>query len=503
MEESEKLPKMPEEIPEIPKEVKKKLDALKSKLEQFKKIITKEKDRNIIGISLLPPEKESKDLINVLILINADQEKDPITFMDKIVKFVEKEAQLIDKNIKPRVMSLYDLRESCYDAKYEILKMIAMSAPLYDPMDVLAALRISEIHKTMSIKKFEKYIISYVAAGSLFRGEKSNDIDVYIIVDDTDVKRMSRTELRDKLGAIIRGMGAQAAELTGIKKQFHIQTYILTDFWDSVKDAHPVIFTLLRDGVPLYDRGVFMPWKLLLKMGRIKPSQEAIEMQMDIGERLVERTRFKLLSIVGEDLYYAVLNSAQAALMLYGIAPPTPRETIKLLDKIFVKQEKMLEKKYVDMLEKIFNYYKDIEHRKIKEVSGKDIDDLLKDSEDYLKRIKKLFEQIRKKKDIENTNETYDSCTKIAKEILEINKVKFTDANLLSSFKKVVEDERLPESLGIILKQVIDIKKNTAKKPTTQEIEKIRRDARIYMKTCVDYIQRKNLFELNKIKKEK
>ncbi|MBS3155581.1 hypothetical protein J4404_03750 [Candidatus Woesearchaeota archaeon] len=502
MEESQKLPELPEELPKIPKELQKKLDALKVKLEQFKKVITKEKDKNIIGISLLPPEKENKDIINVLVLVNADHEKDPITFMDKLVKYVEKQAEDIDKSIKPRVMSLYDLRESCYDAKYEILKMIAMSAPLYDPMDVLAALRISEIHKTMSIKKFEKYIISYVAAGSLFRGEKSNDIDVYIVVDDTDVKRMSRTELRDKLGAIIRGMGAQAAEMTGIKKQFHIQTYILTDFWDSVKDAHPVIFTLLRDGVPLYDRGVFMPWKLLLKMGKIRPSQEAIEMQMDIGERLVERTRFKLLSIVGEDLYYALLNTAQAALMLYGIAPPTPKETIELLDKIFVKQEKILEKKYVDMLERIRAYYKDIEHKKVTEVSGKEIDDLLKDAEEYLKRIKKLFTQIQKKKDVENINETYDSCTKIAKEILEISNIKFTDASLLSSFKQALDKERLPENLANILKEVIDMKK-TDKKLTTQEIEKIRRDSRIYMKTCVDYIQRKNLVELNKVKKEK
>ena len=53
MEESRKLPELPEEIPEISKEVQKKLDALKVKLEQFKKILIKEKDKNIIGISLL------------------------------------------------------------------------------------------------------------------------------------------------------------------------------------------------------------------------------------------------------------------------------------------------------------------------------------------------------------------------------------------------------------------------------------------------------------------
>ena len=231
----------------------------------------------------------------------------------------------------------------------------------------------------------------------MFRGEKSNDIDIYIVIDDTDVKKMPRAELKDKLRAIIIGMGFDAARITGVKKQFHVQTYILTDFWDSVKDANPVIYTFLRDGVPLYDRGVFMPWKLLLQMGRIKPSPEAIDMSMDIGEKLIQRAKQKLLSILGEDLYYAVLNPAQAALMLYGLPPATPKETIQLLDDIFVKKEKMLEKKYVDILEKIRKAYKEVEHGKVTSITGKEIDDLLNSADDYLKRVKELFKQIEEK----------------------------------------------------------------------------------------------------------
>src|SRR3989339_2213141 len=143
----------------------------------------------------------------------------------------------------------------------------------------------------------------------------SNDIDVYVVVDDTDVKRMSRFELKDKLRAIIIGQGSEASRVTGVNKQFHVQTYILTDFWESVKDANPVIFTFLRDGVPLYDRGVFMPWKLLLKMGRIKPSSEAIDMFMATGDQMVQRIKFKLKDIGMEDTYYAILTPAQSALM--------------------------------------------------------------------------------------------------------------------------------------------------------------------------------------------
>jgi predicted nucleotidyltransferase len=130
-----------------------------------------------------------------------------------------------------------------------------------------------------ALQFIEKYIVAYVLAGSIVQGKATpeSDIDVFIVIDDTDVKRMTRAELKDKLRAIIIGMGVQAGEITGIRNKINIQVYILTDFWESIKEAHPVIFTFLRDGVPFYDRGIFMPWKQLLKMGRIKPLQRQLK----------------------------------------------------------------------------------------------------------------------------------------------------------------------------------------------------------------------------------
>src|SRR3990167_5653341 len=332
-----------------------------------------------------------KEKINVFILVNDYDNKNPFELKHKITKSCEDTAKAIDKNILLKVRLVSEIKEDCYDARYEYLKLISLSSFVYDPIDFLGGIKVSEIHKTMVLKKFDKYIFSYIAAGSLFRGDKKSfDIDVYIIIDDSDVKRMSRFELRERLRGIILSYGAEAARIAGVKKQFHVQTYILTDFWEAVKDAHPVMFTFIRDGVPLYDRGLFMPWKLLLNMGKIRPSPEAIDMQMDVGEKLLSRTRFKLLSVVGEDLYYAILNPAQAALMLYGVNPPTPKETIDLMREIFVKREKIFEEKNVKLLEDVRKFYKDIEHGTLKEVSGKQIDDLLVKSKEYLKSIRKL-----------------------------------------------------------------------------------------------------------------
>ncbi len=480
----------------IPDDVKAKFEELKSKLDKFKKELLKKFDKYILGISLLPADKEDKKSIKVFVLVDDTDSRNVNKFglRDRLIEIVNKIGTDIDNNLKPEVMLNSELVENCYDGKYEVLNLLSMSAIIYDPKEMLSAIKIAEVHKALVLKKFDRYIVSYIAAGSMFRGEKSNDIDVFILVDDTDVKKMSRFELRDKLRAIIIQMGFQAADFTGVKKQFHIQVYILTDFWEWVKDASPVIFTVLRDGVPLFDKGVFMPWKLLLRMGRIKPSPEAIDMHMSVGEKSIMIAKERLISVVGQDLYYGVLNPAQAALMLYGISPPTHRETIKLLDEIFVKKEKLLEKRYVDILDKLFRFFKDIEHGKIKDFSGKQIDELLKDAEDYMKRLKKLFSQIDKKAQAKTIIEIYDNCIAVAQDVLKAEKINST---LEKGFNGLVKKGIMPERFYGILKSVIKAKKDyESKQLTKQELETVRRSANIFLGAMREYIQRKKSIEL-------
>ena len=60
---------------------------------------------------------------------------------------------------------------------------IAISFPLYDK-GILGALRVAEIHKSLVLQKFERYVVSYVIGGSLVRGEavKTSDVDVFVII---------------------------------------------------------------------------------------------------------------------------------------------------------------------------------------------------------------------------------------------------------------------------------------------------------------------------------
>ncbi len=497
----EKLKEMPVSDEEKQVEaLKKKFEQIKDKLEKLKTKLLSKFEEYIIAIALLPPEKKDSSEISVLVLIDDSDVKKMTRWelKDKLTAVINNLAADIDKNIKPDVMLMTELREICFDGKYDILQLISSSVFIHDPKDVLKALKVSEIHKTMVLKKFEKYVVSYVAVGSLFRGDaRSNDIDVAVVIDDTDVKKMSRFELRDKLGAIIRTLGYDASSITNVKKSFHIQVYILTDFWEAIKEASPVIFTFLRDGIPLYDRGIFNSWKLLLEMGRIRPSPEAIDMHMDMGSRLIERAKGKMLGIVAEDIYYACLNPSQAALMLYGVPPPTPRETIRLMEEIFVSKEKLLEKKYVNILARTFKFYKDIEHTKIKEVKGKDLDVLLKESEIFLKRINTLFTQIEKRTEKKRAMSFYDNTMKIIEDLLHEEGIKYTSVE--SGFKKLCASGKFPKQYLANFKDILKIKESYSKL-SKQEIEKILRENAFLVRIVVDYLQRKKGIELERAK---
>jgi uncharacterized protein (UPF0332 family) len=249
--------------------------------------------------------------------------------------------------------------------------------------------------KLAVVQKFERYIMNVVLFGSLSRGQatEESDIDLAVIVDDTDLKNMSRSEARKRLMAMINKAGHEIFPKFGA-----IQVYLLTDVWDWIKDASPVIFTLLRDGVPLYDTGLFTPWRLLLKTGKIKPSPEAISNFQKSGRLLLKIVGNEINELISEKLYQSMLMPAQAALMLYGVMPMTYREAPILLRKIFVEQEKILEPEYPKWLEEVIEARKSVEHTDKKQLSGEELQKHYDRAEKFNKRMDKLYEQIKKEK---------------------------------------------------------------------------------------------------------
>lgn len=488
----------------------KEMEKVKEKLESLKKyLLNKYKFIEAIGIippqaaemfdeeNELPEEEKKNKPMHLAVILPDDKEKEFNEIKKEIVKKIQDDKQKIWLNL----FLERDLWEICMDSKYNIIEAIGMCFPLFDK-GILGALRVAQIHKSLVLRKFEKYVYSYVIGGSLVRGEakKTSDVDVYIIIDDTDVKRMPRLELKEKLRNIIYSYVMQAGELAGVQNKLSPQIYLLTEFWEGVKDANPIFFTFIRDGSPLYDRGGFLPWKLLLRMGKIKPSPESIDGFMSVGDKTTEIAKRKLLDIVIGDIYWGVSMPTQGLLMLYGLPPTNVPETVREFRRIFVEKEKLVDKKYADILEEIMiKYYKGYEHEKVKEVDGKTVDRLLANSKDYLERLKKLREDIEKEIQKKSLNEIHENIFKILRSLFGDKPEKI----LIKDFEKELVNKAMTNPRYIhILRELVEIKeKSKAKKlPTKQAFENLRKDSFYLIEDLIEFAQRKDLGLLEKTK---
>lgn len=378
-------------------DILKKAKEIQTKAEKFsKKLVTKFK-KELLGISVVPPAKKGQKEVQLFILID-DLKTIPQDKAKLLKKYQEDAKKLCEgSDYIADVYLLTEIRQAMYDDNKEIVAKVTKSMPIYQKNNILNAFILPDIHKNLVLEKFEKYVVSYVGVGSIMRGEGNpkSDIDVYIIIDDTDVKQMSRMELQEKIRNIVYSMSLQAQDATKIKISLHIQTYLLTDFWDMIKDcSSPVIYTFLRDGLPFFDRGIYRPWKILLDMGRIRPSREAVAKHTETGDLFYERAKKKLLSVVVEDLYYSVLNPAQSLLMLKQIAPPTHKETVQQFREIIVKQEKLVSEKYAAILEEFVTLFKKWEYNEITEMSGSESEKFMERANDFRKTIIPIIEDL-------------------------------------------------------------------------------------------------------------
>ena len=225
-------------VPQSNSKDRKEMEKTKKELEKLKSFILK-KYPFVGSISILPPQvikliieeeigEQGKELpelefqklakkIHLYVIIPEEKLKET----QKIKKTIIEQADKMKQNIWLYVKTPVDIWEMGLDSKFSLMEGIAMSYPLYDK-GLLSSIRVAQIHKSLVLRKFEKYVVSYVIAGSLVRGDvtKESDVDSFIIINDTDVKRMPRLELKERLRGIIYQYISEATALAGVKKIF-------------------------------------------------------------------------------------------------------------------------------------------------------------------------------------------------------------------------------------------------------------------------------------------
>src|SRR3989338_10022360 len=481
-------------------------EKLKEELEEFRKKVVK-KFPFTSFLSVLPaqafklfeedegllPEEIAKKPIHLIMLVPEDEFKNiPKKIKPEVLKFAKETKQELWVHIKTEV----DLWNYGLDSKYEFVDAISSSFPLYDK-GLLGAIRLANIHKTLVLRKFEKYVASYVIFGSLVRGQagKDSDVDVFVIIDDTDVKRMPRLQLLEKLRGMIHDYIREATALSGTKNILGVQVYLLTDFWDSVKDANPDMFTAIRDGVPMYDRGTFLPWKLLLQMGKVKPSPESVDKFMKYGEQNDALVTRRMLDAM-QDIYWGVVTPTQALMMLIGHAPPAPKNMVAEVKKVLVDTEKVMSANELKFLEHVIKLYKGYEHGTLKSVPGKEIDYLLVESKKYDVKMKEIRKKLEERLIVLDAERSYSEVFDLLKKI-------FGDKSVESLVKDVDKEligkGKLQLRFLKPLKEIVSMKSKVKSGKVTQlEMNSLRRDATELIRELLEYSQRVNLTPIEK-----
>ncbi|NOR85189.1 hypothetical protein GQ473_03660, partial [archaeon] len=116
------------------------------------------------------------------------------------------------------------------------------------------------------ILKFKKSVKSVIVYGSTAKGthKETSDIDVFVIMDDTKVDGNIPQEVKDRIWNEMLALAKQTNTSYKLKEGqgITLQAFMfLTEFWENIRVAEPVLVAILRHGVPVFDVGLFMPAK--------------------------------------------------------------------------------------------------------------------------------------------------------------------------------------------------------------------------------------------------
>ncbi len=234
------------------------------------------------------------------------------------------------------------------------------------------------------LKEVRGFIKGVILFGSVARRrQKSGDVDVLVLIDDLDLQ-VTRE--------LVQGYRVIVKKIVGeVSTKLHITTLRYTTFWEYIRAGDPVGINMLRDGVPLYDTGFFLPLQRLLFTGRVRPSIESIWTYYSRAPTTMQNAKWHVLQ-AAVDLYWAVIDASHAALMKLGEVPPSPDHVPDLIEEKLVKAG-LVDKKYPGVCREFFKLSKSIIHRERKEMSGQEFDHYLALADDYITTMRKIVEK--------------------------------------------------------------------------------------------------------------
>ena len=238
-------------------------------------------------------------------------------------------------------------------------------------------------------KRFDKLVKSIILFGSTAKQTTvtGSDIDIILIIDDVSV------DWDQELTAWYREELEKIIKINPYQQVLHINTVKLSTWWEDLMRGDPVVLNVLRYGEAIIDlAGFFNPLKSLLLKGKIRPTPEAIYSALQRAPLHIARSRMSELNCI-EGLYWAMVDSAHAALIAANLPPASPEHVAVDLKTTFVDSGK-LNMKYVIWYRDLLMLHKRIVHGELKELRGIEIDSWQDRAEEFLEVMARLVKDL-------------------------------------------------------------------------------------------------------------
>jgi predicted nucleotidyltransferase len=330
--------------------------------------------------------------------------------------------------------------------------------------EMLQTLLVLQEFKNSALKKFKSRIKSIILFGSVARNEfdKNSDIDVVVILDDTlGICEKQIEKIEDDLKRIAKN----------ISDQLSIHTFTLTEFFDLAKEGNPLVYRIIKEGIPIFGKDLVLPWKKLLNLGKIYYTKEAIERYIEDAEKRLKRAETVKLLILVEDCFNAIIDSTYAVLMAMRLDIPPPKKLYDVVKENLVENG-LLEEEYANWLKEMIQIKKDIEHKKLDNVNAELIDYWFERANKYVQKmlyLTKVFELRQNELILERTYEVIIKAAATALKALyklppELNIIeleKTLGMSIKEAFKKdFIDTKRVKEYYLDVWNKVEELKKN-------------------------------------------
>ena len=138
-----------------------------------------------------------------------------------------------------------------------------------------------------------------------------------------------------------------------------------------------------------------------------------------------------------------------------------------------------------------------IEHGKIRDVTGREVDKMMENIRKYLKVIKEIVKKLEKKATKQQTSELVNSVTNLLEDLMKLENLPTIKSDLLKNFKKLVNKGHFEKRDLVTLTEILDISKKTISKET---LAKTKRESSLLRKRLLRHIQRERGKEVDKVK---